>query len=317
MMIPSSRDNGFYKSTQKVIKTISCMTSLSFFLLTSNSLAEGLPSTSNSETSLQMISSSSVSSSSSMKTEEEENTLHSKVSSVSSSLKTEDIPLLHSSSSSSQVDIDKIKLPFEHVNIPLREVLGERATIVFNMKIDDPQTNGQFLDFQSLYGKYKDQGLNILAFPTEQGWFEPDDDETVRLKAKEYFGFGDFPHAVVFDKVDLLGPSEQPAFVAWTKALPTPNGYSRITLNYEKFLLDAHGQPLRRYPRKFTPTDMEADIQAILKGEALPAPSEKFVKEWRQAKREVIKSEYAFRFNYNYYDSPDSMYKYNPAADAL
>lgn len=33
------------------------------------------------------------------------------------------------------------------------------------------------------------------------GWFEPDDDETVRAKSKEYYGFGDYPKSVVFDKV--------------------------------------------------------------------------------------------------------------------
>ena len=38
---------------------------------------------------------------------------------------------------------------------------------------------------------------------------------------------------------------------------------------------------------------------------------------WREAKREAVKSEYAFRYNYNYYTSPDSMYKYNPAKDRL
>jgi glutathione peroxidase-family protein len=34
-------------------------------------------------------------------------------------------------------------------------------------------------------------------------------------------------------------------------ALPTPAGGARIGLNYEKFLLDHTGKPLRRYPRKY------------------------------------------------------------------
>lgn len=43
------------------------------------------------------------------------------------------------------------------------------------------------------------------------------------------------------NQVDILGPSANP-FYAWlTKTLPTPNGYGRITLNYEKFLLDPQG----------------------------------------------------------------------------
>ncbi len=115
--------------------------------------------------------------------------------------------------------------------------------------------------------------------------------------------------------MDFLGPSANPAIAAWTKALPTPNGYDRVTLNYEKILLNSNGQPVRRYPRKYTAYDMEADIQAVLRGEPLPAETSKFQKVWREAKREAIKSEYAFRFNYNYYDSPDSIYKYNPRND--
>jgi len=97
--------------------------------------------------------------------------------------------------------LDQLRVPYDHVNLPIRDFLGKKATIVFNMKIDDPQTVLQFPDLLEIYNKYSSKGLNVLAFPTEQGWFEPDDDETVRAKAKEQLFFGDYPHAVVFDKV--------------------------------------------------------------------------------------------------------------------
>lgn len=117
--------------------------------------------------------------------------------------------------------------------------------------------------------------------------------------------------------MDLLGPSANPFIESMTKALPTPNGYSRITLNYEKFLLDENGLPVRRYPRKYSAYDIEEDIKALIKGEPLPEPNQKFLRMWREAKREAVKSEYAFRFNYNYYDAPNSMYKYNPNNDVV
>lgn len=206
-------------------------------------------------------------------------------------------------------DFGAFKLPYFRQNLEFRQFLGNKATIVFNMKIDDPQTVLQFPDLQEIYAKYKAAGLNVHAFPTEQGWFEPDDDETCRLKAKEVFKFGDYPNSVCFDKIDLLGPSAHPLYAALTSKLSTPNGYGRVTLNYEKFLLDPSGNPVRRYPRKFSAYDMEPDIQAMLAGQPLPEESPAFLKAWREAKREVTKSEYAFRFNYNYYTSPDSMYK--------
>jgi len=62
---------------------------------------------------------------------------------------------------------------------------------------------------------------------------------------------------------------------------------------------------------------MEPDIIAVLNGEPLPKESPAFIKAWREAKRESVKGEYSFRYNYNYYDSPDSMYKYDEAKDKL
>ena len=62
-----------------------------------------------------------------------------------------------------------------------------------------------------------------------------------------------------------------------------------------KFLLDANGQPLRRYPRKFPISLIEADVDAVLNGRPLPEPSARLVQAWEAAKREAIKSEYAFK----------------------
>ena len=219
--------------------------------------------------------------------------------------------------SKENIDFGAFKLPYNHENLSFKQFLGKKATIVFNMKIDDSQTVLQFPSLLEIYNKYSKDGINVLAFPTEQGWFEPDDDETIRAKGIEYYGFGDYPHAVVFDKIDILGPSAHPLYNALTKSLPTPNGYGRITLNYEKFLLDSTGQPVRRYPRKFSAYDMEPDIKALLNDQELPPESLAFQKAWREAKREAVKSEYAFRLNYNYYNSPDSMYKYNSAKDKI
>lgn len=49
-------------------------------------------------------------------------------------------------------------------------------------------------------------------------------------------------------------------------------------MNYEKFLLDAKGRPLRRYPRKFSAYDFEDDIRAALKDDRLPEESAAFQK---------------------------------------
>ena len=152
-----------------------------------------------------------------------------------------DEPVVETISIKPSVDWSSFKLPYNRENIDWKQFLG-KATILFNMKIDDPQTVTQFPSLLEIYQKYSNQGLTVQGFPTEQGWFEPDDDETCREKAKVYYGFYDPPKATIFDKMDVLGPSAHPLIRALTSELPTPNGYGRITLNYEKFLLDSTGK---------------------------------------------------------------------------
>jgi hypothetical protein len=62
-------------------------------------------------------------------------------------------------------DYSKFKVAFERVNLDFGQFLGKKATIVFNMKIDDPQTVLQFPDLLEIYNRYKAQGLNALATP--------------------------------------------------------------------------------------------------------------------------------------------------------
>jgi glutathione peroxidase len=51
--------------------------------------------------------------------------------------------------------------------------------------------------------------------------------------------------------VDLLGKTAHPLYLYLMSALKNPNGRAAVSLNFEKFLLDETGQPVRRYPRKF------------------------------------------------------------------
>ena len=135
----------------------------------------------------------------------------------------------------------------------------------------------------------------------DQGWFEGVDSNTLRLMFKSTYDFGQYPSAVVFDKADLLGTNALPLYGWLTANFPNPWGVNRIVFNYEKFLLDADGTPLRRYPRKFPISLIEPDVQAVLEGRPLPEPSARYLKAWEDAKREAIKSEYAFKPGLNYY----------------
>ena len=75
----------------------------------------------------------------------------------------------------------------------------------------------------------------------------------------------------------------------------------RRSLRPTQFLVDSSGKPLRRYPRKYPVSFMEADLKAALAGEPLPPPNRAYVDAWEAAKREATKSEYAFKPGLNYY----------------
>ena len=175
-----------------------------------------------------------------------------------------------------------------------------------NIKSDDPQALKQLPALAYLSSKYFAQGLRVLAFPSDQGYFEPDIADMIRAKYFQQYSFGQFPAAVVFDKVDVIGKTAHPLWRYLNDELPNPNGVARVTLNFEKFLLDEDFRPVRRYPRLYDGYEMERDVAALLAGDQLPAATTQLVAAWDAAEREAIKSEYAYRANYNVYDQDEA-----------
>ena len=191
-------------------------------------------------------------------------------------------------------------VPFRGEPTEIKPFLG-KANIVVNVKFDDPESNLQMPGLQTLVSQYGSQGLHVLAFPTDQGWFEADDSNTLRIKFKQVYNFGQYPTSVVFDKYDLIGGNSLPLYSWLTGRLANQWGVNRLVFDYEKFLCDESGQPLRRYPRKYPVEMMEADVRAVLEGKPLPAVTLPFLQAWEDAKREATKSEYAFKPGLNYY----------------
>ena len=162
-------------------------------------------------------------------------------------------------------------VPFRGEPREITPVLG-RANLLVNVKFDDPETLDQMPAIGDMVSRYSERGLHVLAFPTDQGWFEADDSNTLRLKYKSVYGFGQYPAAVVFDKTDLLGGNALPLYTWMTKTLSNPWGVNRLVFNYEKFLVDERGQPRRRYPRKFPIQLMDADVRRARCGCDTPPP---------------------------------------------
>jgi hypothetical protein len=79
-------------------------------------------------------------------------------------------------------NLQDITIPVNGRQKKLGKLLGSRATIVMNVKLDDPETTAQVPAIRGIVAKYADQGLTAICFPTDQGDYEPDDSTTVRIK---------------------------------------------------------------------------------------------------------------------------------------
>lgn len=119
----------------------------------------------------------------------------------------------------------------------------------------------QYAGLESLYEKYREQGLEILGFPCNQfGSQEPGSEEQIAEFCQLSFGVS-FP---MFGKVDVNGDQAHPLYQFLKTAQPGLMGTEGVKWNFTKFLVDREGRPVARYAPKTTPGDLARDIEAQL-----------------------------------------------------
>jgi glutathione peroxidase len=119
----------------------------------------------------------------------------------------------------------------------------------------------QFEGLEYLYQKYKDKGLVVLGFPSNQfAGQEPESNETMISTCKVNFGVT-FP---LFQKIDVNGKNTHPVFKYLKKKLGGFLG-SRIKWNFTKFLIDADGRPVKRFAPIVKPKAIEGYIEGMLR----------------------------------------------------
>ncbi len=144
----------------------------------------------------------------------------------------------------------------------------------------------QYEGLEALYQKYKDQGLEILAFPCNQ-FLEQEpgtNDEILDFCSVNYNVT--FP---LFDKIDVNGKEESPLYTFLKAKAPFkgyPEGYeafasqltkihqqtgsgfekgNAIKWNFGKFLISKDGQTIQRFEPMVNPEMLESAIQEMLK----------------------------------------------------
>jgi glutathione peroxidase len=143
--------------------------------------------------------------------------------------------------------------------IPLKNYSGKLLLIV-NVASKCGFTP-QYAGLESLYEKYKDRGLVILGFPSNQfGKQEPGTDSEIKTFCDTRFGVT-FP---LFSKIDVNGSNAHPLYSFLKQARRGFLGTSRIKWNFTKFLIDRTGRPIKRFGPQVKPEALEADIQSAL-----------------------------------------------------
>jgi glutathione peroxidase len=119
----------------------------------------------------------------------------------------------------------------------------------------------QYAGLEKLYEEFREQGLEILAFPSNQFMNqEPLSDEEIADFCQLNYGVS-FP---VFKKVDVNGKDAHPLFKFLKKEAPGLLGSQSIKWNFTKFLVGRDGKPVKRYAPSTKPEEIKSDIEKYL-----------------------------------------------------
>ena len=119
----------------------------------------------------------------------------------------------------------------------------------------------QYAGLEALYKKYKDKGLVVLGFPSNQfGEQEPGPESEIAEFCEVNYGVT-FP---MFAKVDVNGTNAHPLFKYLTQTKKGLLGSEAIKWNFTKFLVGRDGKVLKRYAPTTKPEDIASDIENAL-----------------------------------------------------
>ena len=120
----------------------------------------------------------------------------------------------------------------------------------------------QFEGLENLYRKYKDDGFVVLGFPSNQFRNqEPGDEKSIEQGCVVNYDLT-FP---MFSKVDVNGRKAHPLFKFLKKELKGVFG-GRIKWNFTKFLIDANGNPVKRFGPTTKPEKIEKQVRHLVEG---------------------------------------------------
>jgi glutathione peroxidase len=117
----------------------------------------------------------------------------------------------------------------------------------------------QYQGLESVYKKYKEQGLIVMGFPANNFlWQEPGTNEEIKTFCATKYNVT-FP---MFAKISVKGDKIHPLYKFLTSKQTDPEFSGAISWNFNKFLVDRAGKVVARFASKDEP-ESEKVVQAI------------------------------------------------------
>jgi glutathione peroxidase len=102
----------------------------------------------------------------------------------------------------------------------------------------------QYKELEAVYEKFKDQGLEVLAFPANEfGAQEPGSDEQIKEFCSATYHVS-FP---LFSKIVVKGKEIHPIYEFLTSESTNPKFAGPISWNFTKFLINRKGEVIARF----------------------------------------------------------------------
>jgi glutathione peroxidase len=119
----------------------------------------------------------------------------------------------------------------------------------------------QFKGLESLWEEYRDRGLMVVGFPSNEfGGQDPGSNDEIASFCEMNYGVS-FP---MMSKIKVNGREAHPLWKWLTSEKPGFLGSQAVKWNFTKFLVGKDGQVIKRYAPTDTPESIKKDIEAAL-----------------------------------------------------
>lgn len=120
----------------------------------------------------------------------------------------------------------------------------------------------QYAGLEKLYQAYKEQGFEVLGFPSNQfGKQEPDGDDKIKFFCQGTYDV----HFDMFSKIDVNGENADPLYNYLKRKQGGLLWMDSIKWNFTKFLVDREGNIVDRYAPSTKPESIKESIEKLLK----------------------------------------------------